>query len=982
VLAAGRPVLAALLGGLWLGASSGGVFMAADPLAGSPRAPARAALAEFALPAGGGGETASGSLQPGRSTALAYAFSHGLTLDPVLADLVASQWWAPFGPPLETARSGLALQATPEILLVSDGQFVWGPNVGDFNIEAYLQAIGSPLAAFAQDVAQWANYSSVNPKVLLAVLQMRYGAVLGPLPDSDPAVVRSQIEGTATDLATAFYEHLYAWGSRSAGLARMISSPPVVELADGTDVRVSASSSGSYAVAVVLGGTRGLSAWSQAVSPTDSSGFPAVFGAMFPGTDPLDTTNDINPPAAPAANLLQFPFPLGASWYFGGPHNWNGGSAPPPYSSMDFYTGGATCAAPPNLYAVASAAGTGIRRASCWMEIDHGGGWTTSYYHLLGTVPSGAMGRNVSLGTIACEVCVGGFATGPHVHFSLKYNGAYVSLEGTVLSGWTVHVGSTPYSSGSLERDGQSLSVYNQVENDYHLYYPEAEYSLRFYGNGTSGIDRVSIALDGPARPIDVGGTDFTIEWWMKALEGENSSPTCTPGGDNWRSGNILIDRDVYGSGDLGDYGVSLFGGRIAFGVNNGTIGETLCGASALDDGAWHHVAVTRRAADGLMQVYIDGRLDAQGDGPDGDLRYRDGRTTTYLDDPFLVIGAEKHDLDPAANPSFRGWLDEIRISGALRYTAPFTRPSAPFARDGNTLGLWHLNEGAGDLIRDVSGAPAGPSNALRHYGGSPAGPEWSTDTPWGAPPPPPTRTPTPTFTATPTPTITPTPTATSTAPHPAPPTHTPTSTATPTVTPTPTPTPIFADVPASHWAHGYIEALYNAGFVVGCQSTPVRLYCPERILSRAESAVFVERGQHGALVDPPYPAPTSATFIDVPTSFWGFGWIESLWADEFTAGCATDPLAFCPDRTHTRAEGSVFFLRIKNGAAYSPSPATGLFADVALTDWYADWVEAAYLAGILTACQTDPLAACPEAPLNRAWAAYMMVQARLTPES
>ncbi len=978
-------VAAAFLAGLAFSKPPGAVPRVGTEPASPDILPALAAFADAALPPFGGAvedaEGGLGSLLPGRSAALAYALTHGLTLGPAVADLAGSQLWAPFGPPLETSPAGFVLQTVPDLPLVSDGQFVWGPNVGDFDVASYLQAIGSPLVAYAEDVALWANYTSVNPKILLTVLQMRNGMVLGPPPDPDPAVVRGQIESTAMDLATAFYEHLYTWGSRSGGLSRMLASPPVVELMDGTAVRISgAASSGSYAVATLLAGTRGLAAWSQDVSTADPLGFPGVFGAMFPGTDPLDATNDINPAAAPAADLLQFPFPLGASWYFGGPHNWNGGSAPPPYSSMDFYSGGATCAAPPDLYTVAAAAGAGVRRASCWMEIDHGGGWTTSYYHLLGTVAGGDMGRNTSLGTIACEVCVGGFATGPHVHFSLKYNGAYVSLEGAVLSGWTVHVGSTPYNSGSLERDGQTLAPYSLVLNDYHVYYPESEYSLRFYGNGSGDIDRVKILLDTPARPVDVGATDFTLEWWMKALPGENGSPACTPGGDNWRSGNILIDRDVSGSGDLGEYGVSLSGGRIAFGVNNGMVGETLCGATGLDDGAWHHVAVIRRSSDGWMQVYVDGRLDAQGDGPDGDIRYRDGRTTTHLNDPYLVIGAEKHDQDPAAYPSFHGWIDEIRLSGTLRYTATFTRPTSPFARDANTFGLWHLNEGAGDLIRDVSGAPGGPSNALREYGGSPAGPEWSSDTPWGAPPPPPTRTPTATSTMTSTPTSTPTPTLTPTATSSPTATVTPTATTTPTITPTSTPTSIFADVPASHWAHDYIEALYNAGYVAGCQSTPARLYCPDRTLSRAESAVFVERGQHGATVDPPYPAPPTPTFSDVPLSFWGFGWIESLWADAFTAGCATDPLAYCPDRLHTRAEGSVFFLRIQLGADYTPEPATGLFADVALDAWYADWVEAAYDVGILPACQTDPLSFCPEAPLDRAWAAYMMVQAKGIP--
>ena len=973
------------------------------------------------------------------------------------------------------------------------------------------------------------------------------------------------------------------------------------------------------------------------------------------------------------------------------------------------------------------------------------------------------MGQNGSLGTIGCEICAGGFASGPHVHFSLKYNGAYIDLEGVQLSGWTVHVGPTPYDSGSLERDGVFLDPYSPVVNDYSLYFPQTEYSLRFNGNGSGDIDRVKISLDAPARPADVGATDFTIEWWMKALPGENTSAACVPGNDTWMNGNILFDRDVYGSGDYGDYGISLAGGVIAFGAHNGTAGQTICGATNLADGAWHHVAVTRRISDGWLAIYVDGALDGSGDGPNGDLSYHDGRTTAYPNDRFLVIAAEKHDLDPLAHPPFRGWIDEIRISNALRYTAAFPRPTAVFLSDANTLGLYHFNEGTGNLLTDVSGYAAGPSNASRRYGGTPAGPEWSTDSPFYVEPTPtptatststatstatwtptptatqtPTRTATPTATATPTftptvtatPTFTPTPTPTSTQPplrpgdlvptlsfevvasglsqpvfvtnagdssgrlfileragririvstggsllstpfldlaslvsssgseqgllglafHPgyetngrffvaytnpsgsitlarytvsgdpnladaasgvvlltipkpatnhnggmlafgadsylylstgdgggtgdvannaqnlasllgkilrldvdsASPyaipadnpfvgvagaeeeiwayglrnpwrfsfdrdsgdlfigdvgqgsreeidheaagsaggfnygwrvmegslcynpstgcdpsgkalpvaeydTHTAGSCAVtggyvyrgaqstamqglyfygdycsgrlwammqqspgvwasdlivdtaysissfgedeageiyladyaggtilrivgPVPTPTPTPTPIFADVPPSHWAHDYIEALYNAGYVAGCQASPVRLYCPDRILNRAESAVFVERGQHGAITDPPYPSPATATFTDVPLSHWGLGWIESLWIDGFTAGCSTSPRAYCPDRQHTRAEGSVFFLRIQNGSSYEPPPPSGIFSDVAPTAWYAGWVEAAYNEGILPACQPSPLAFCPETPLDRAWAAYMMVRARGIP--
>jgi hypothetical protein len=188
-----------------------------------------------------------------------------------------------------------------------------------------------------------------------------------------------------------------------------------------------------------------------------------------------------------------------------------------------------------------------------------------------------------------------------------------------------------------------------------------------------------------------------------------------------------------------------------------------------------------------------------------------------------------------------------------------------------------------------------------------------------------------------------------------------------------------FGDVPPSHWAFDYIESLFRAGFVAGCSAAP-RLYCPENVLSRAESAVFVERGQHGAIANPPYPAPVSATFVDVARAFWGFGWIESLWLDGFTAGCNTNPLSYCPDSQHTRAEASVFFLRIKYGKDHQPPPPSGIFVDVPSGAWYAGWVEDAYNQGLLPACNLDPLAFCPNALLNRSWAAYMMVQARGIP--
>ena len=254
-------------------------------------------------------------------------------------------------------------------------------------------------------------------------------------------------------------------------------------------------------------------------------------------------------------------------------------------------------------------------------------------------------------------------------------------------------------------------------------------HSLRFFGTGTNDIDRVKIPIDAPARPIDVGA-DFTVEFWMKADLADNTG-TATTGNDGWITGNIIFDRAIFGAGDFGDWGISLGSGRIAFGANNGTTGQTVVGTTVVATGAWRHIAVTRRASDGRLQVFVDGALDATATGPTGDLSYRDGRVTAHPNsDPYLVIGAEKHDAGPGF-PSYKGFLDEVRVSSVVRYNGNFTPLPVPFAPDDNTVGLYHFDEGNGDIVNDSSFVAGGPSHGVRKFGGDPAGPLWTTDTPW-----------------------------------------------------------------------------------------------------------------------------------------------------------------------------------------------------------------------------------------------------------
>jgi hypothetical protein len=253
---------------------------------------------------------------------------------------------------------------------------------------------------------------------------------------------------------------------------------------------------------------------------------------------------------------------------------------------------------------------------------------------------------------------------------------------------------------------------------------PSGGRSLRFYGNGRDGIDRVRIPLT-PNRTVDVGG-DFTIEWWMK-VAGPLTGDSCGTAEAGWIYGNILLDRDVYGRGDYGDYGISVFGGgggRIAFGVTRGSNGVTLCSTVGVADGAWHHIAVTRSSSSGALAIYVDGQPRGTSNGPTGDVSYRDGRSGA-ANDPYLVIGAEKHDAG-SQFPSYPGWVDELRISRTVRYTSAFQPPRTALAADGTTVALYHADEGSGTVLHDATGA----NNGSLIVGGSPVGPVWSTDSP------------------------------------------------------------------------------------------------------------------------------------------------------------------------------------------------------------------------------------------------------------
>ncbi len=181
-----------------------------------------------------------------------------------------------------------------------------------------------------------------------------------------------------------------------------------------------------------------------------------------------------------------------------------------------------------------------------------------------------------------------------------------------------------------------------------------------------------------------------------------------------------------------------------------------------------------------------------------------------------------------------------------------------------------------------------------------------------------------------------------------------------------------FQDVPYSRWSWRYVEAIENARIDTGCGTG---IYCPAQQVNRASMAVFLVRGEHGGTFVPP--AATGTVFADVPASHPQAAYIEQLYRDGMTGGCATNPLRFCPSTIVSRAEMATFLIRVAHGNAYTPPPASGtVFQDVPASYWAAPFIEQLYAEGGTAGCGTSPARYCPETLLTREEIATFLARA------
>lgn len=178
-----------------------------------------------------------------------------------------------------------------------------------------------------------------------------------------------------------------------------------------------------------------------------------------------------------------------------------------------------------------------------------------------------------------------------------------------------------------------------------------------------------------------------------------------------------------------------------------------------------------------------------------------------------------------------------------------------------------------------------------------------------------------------------------------------------------------FYDVPTNYWSWSWIERLYSAGITSGCGGGN---YCPESDVTRAQMAIFLERGMHGSTYTPPAVG-ASTGFNDVPTNYWAAAWIKQLAADGITGGCGAG--IYCPDDVVTRGQMAVFLLKAEHGSSYTP-PAVGSstgFSDVPTNYWSAAWIKQLAAEGITAGCSAGVY--CPESPVTRAQMAVFLVR-------
>jgi len=195
----------------------------------------------------------------------------------------------------------------------------------------------------------------------------------------------------------------------------------------------------------------------------------------------------------------------------------------------------------------------------------------------------------------------------------------------------------------------------------------EVNYAVSF-----DGIDDYVVVPDSPSLDVTTG---MTIEAWVYVRSSDSSQLI-----------NIVGHYD-YESADINQgWLLRIADGRFRFEIMNDS-NHKAWADTGVNLNKWIHVAGT---FDGeAVRLWVDG------------VKVKETPYDSTIGQPWGNLYMATNSI--ATRYFFDGIIDEVRLSSAAQYDATFT-PSAELAADSHTIGLWHFDEGEGDIAYDSSG--------------------------------------------------------------------------------------------------------------------------------------------------------------------------------------------------------------------------------------------------------------------------------------
>jgi hypothetical protein len=364
--------------------------------------------------------------------------------------------------------------------IIPDSELVYGSAAANFEIEEFIQSQNGYLSVYAQDVdgvlmsgseivqlvAQ--NYS-VNPRILLALLEYQSGWVTNPAPFNTTypmEMVDENREGLYRQLAWAantLNRGYYLW---------KVNALSTWVMTDGQVVPIDPTiNAGTAAVQYFFSQLRGYEAWQYDVS---ERGVVVTYFVFF--GNPFKYAVEPLIPSTLTQPRMRLPFHDGDIWYFtGGPHGgWDSGSA---WAALDFAPSSTQgdCAVSP-LWVTAVADGLIVRASNgaVIQDLDNDGyeqtGWVVLYMHIAEQDRVQSNEYRFAGELIGHPSCEGGVSNATHVHIARKYNGEWISADGSVpfnLEGW-VSSGTGIEYDGHLTRDGRIIQAWDSA-NEFNI---------------------------------------------------------------------------------------------------------------------------------------------------------------------------------------------------------------------------------------------------------------------------------------------------------------------------------------------------------------------------------------------------------------------------------------------------------------------------------------------------------------------------------